>query len=84
MARLEPVEVGELGFFARLFVRFVDWVTRRKLGKALLSQKIAARHPRLLFGRVMLEGMNMVSHTVDERLKTLTSLRAAMLTGCPH
>lgn len=84
MARLEPAALEELGFFSRLFVRFVYWVTRKKVGKVLLSQQVAAHHPRLLFGRSMLEGSMMGSHTVDERLKTLVSLRAAMLVGCPH
>jgi hypothetical protein len=84
MARLEPVELEHLGFFSRLFVRFVYWMTRKKLGKVLLSAKIAAHHPRLFFGRSMIEGANMGSHTVDDRLKTLASLRTSMLAGCPH
>lgn len=84
MARLQPVPLGELGFFSRLFVRFVYWVTRRKLGKVLSSQQVAAHHPRLLFGRSTLEGTMLGSHAVDDRLKTLTSMRAAMLIGCPH
>ncbi len=84
MARLEPVELGRLGFFARIFTRIVYWVTRRKVGKVLLSQKIAAHHTPLLFGRSTIEGMALVSHRVDDRLKTLTSIRAAQLAGCPH
>jgi hypothetical protein len=84
MARLAPVELDRLGFFSRLFVRFVYWATRKKVGKVLLSSQIAAHHPLLLFGRSMLESTNLASHRVDDRLKTLASLRAAMLAGCPH
>jgi hypothetical protein len=84
MARLAPVELDRLGFFSRLFVRFVYWATRKKVGKVLTSAQIAAHHPRLFFGRTMLEGTNLGSHGVDARLKTLASLRAAMLVGCPH
>ena len=39
---------------------------------------------RLFFGRSMIEAANMGSHTVDDRLKTLASLRTSMLAGCPH
>ena len=84
MSRIEPVDPRTLGFFSRLFVRFVGWVTRRKLGKNLSSGRIAAHHPRLLFGRSMMEAQLMGARRVDERLKTLASMRAAMLVGCPH
>jgi hypothetical protein len=84
MARLAPVELAELGFFARLFVRFTYWLSRRMLGKELLSAKVAAHHPRLYFGRSMVEGMALGSHRVDDRLKTLASLATAQAAGCPH
>jgi hypothetical protein len=84
MARLAPVELDRLGFFAQLFVRFVNWATRRMLGKELSSAQIAAHHPRLFFGSSMVESMMKLSHTVDDRLKTLVAMRAAMLVGCPH
>jgi len=84
MARIEGAKPGRLGWVAGLFVRFVYWVTRRKMGQVLLSQQIAAHHPRLLFGRSMMEGQLSTSHLVDDRLKTLASLRVAMVAGCPH
>ena len=84
MARLEPVDPRQLGFFARWLARLVDWATKRKLGKTLSSSRIAAHHGKLFFGRAMAEGMLLQSHHVDDRLKTLCSLRAAMLAGCPH
>jgi hypothetical protein len=84
MARLEPVPLERLGLFSRLFVRFVNWATRRMLGKELLSGKIAAHHPRLLFGRMMAESLALGSHSVDERLKTLASLATSQAAGCPH
>ena len=65
-------------------MRFVYWVTRRKLGTTLTSVRVAAHHPRLLFGRSMMESALMGSHLVDEPLKTLLSVRVAMLAGCPH
>ncbi len=84
MSRIEPVDPRKLGFFARLFTRFVAWVTRKKLGKSLSSQAVAAHHTRLLFGRTMMEAQLLGAKRVDERLKTLASMRAAMLVGCPH
>jgi hypothetical protein len=84
MARLEPVELGKLGFFARIFTRITYFVTRRKLGKVLSSQQIAAHHPKLNYGRATAEAMLLVSHRVDDRLKTLAGIRAAQLAGCPH
>jgi len=84
MARLEPVDLDQLGFCSRLLVRFIYWATRKKLGKELSPLKIAAHHPRLLFGRGLLEGLALGSHAVDDRLKTLASIRVALLAGCPN
>ncbi len=82
--RIEGAEPRKLGFFAGLFVRFFYWVTRRKVGTVLSSARVAAHHPRLLFGKGMMEAAVLASHRVDDRLKTLASVRVAMLAGCPH
>jgi hypothetical protein len=84
MARLDPVDLDRLGFFSRQFVRFVYWVSERMLGKVVLPLKIAAHHPRLLFGRSLVEGVALGSHSVDDRLKTLASLSVSLAVGCPH
>jgi hypothetical protein len=44
MARIAGVEPEQAGWF----VRFVYWMVRRKLGRVVLSIRIAAHHPRLL------------------------------------
>jgi hypothetical protein len=44
MARIAGVEPERAG----LFVRFVYWMVRRKLGRVVLPIKITAHHPRLL------------------------------------
>ncbi len=84
MARLDPVDVRKLGFFARIFTRIVYFVTRRKMGKVVSSQQIASHHPRLSYGRATMEATLLFSHRVDDRLKTLAGIRAAQLAGCPH
>ncbi|HZS40002.1 MAG TPA: hypothetical protein VFF06_24380 [Polyangia bacterium] len=84
MPRIEGAEPRKLGFFAGLFVRLVYWFTRRKVGTTLTSMRVAAHHPRLLFGKSMMEAAALSSRLVDERLKTLTSVRVAMVAGCPH
>jgi hypothetical protein len=44
MARISGVEPEGAG----LFVRFVYWMVRRKVGRVVLPIKIAAHQPRLL------------------------------------
>ena len=79
MARITGVEKDSAG----LFTRFVYWMTRRKIGKVVLPVKITAHQPRLLRAMVKMEMGQAAVHSVDPALKTLASLKTAMLIGCP-
>jgi hypothetical protein len=78
MARIagEPERAG-------LFVRFVYWMVRRKLGRVVLPVKITAHHPRLLRSMGEMEAGQMAARSVDISLKSLASVKVATLIGCP-
>jgi hypothetical protein len=76
MAGVEPEQAG-------LFVRFVYWMVRRKLGRVVLPIKIAAHHPRLLRSVGEMEAGQMAAQSVDAGLKSLASVKVATLIGCP-
>jgi 4-carboxymuconolactone decarboxylase len=85
MARMKGVEPHEAGWFIRL----VYWVVKRKV-KALTGQsrilepiKITAHHPRLLKALGQMEGGQAAAKSVPASLKSLASLKAATLVGCP-
>ncbi len=78
MARIKRVEAHEAGWFVRLFYA----ITRRKIGRVVLPVKIAAHHPRLLRSLGEMEQGQMAAHSVDAALKSLASVKAAMLIGC--
>ncbi|MBZ5592887.1 MAG: hypothetical protein LAP39_11670 [Acidobacteriia bacterium] len=79
MARIAGIEPGQAG----LFVRFVYWLTRRKVGRVVLPIKIAAHHPRLLRSVGEMEAGQMAARSVDAALKSLAELKVAMQIGCP-
>jgi len=79
MARIAGVEPERAG----LFVRFVYWMVRRKIGRVVLPIKIAAHHPRLLRSVGEMETGQLAAHSVDAALKSLASLKVAMEIGCP-
>jgi len=79
MARIAGVEPEQAG----LFVRFVYWMTQRKVGRVVLPIKIAAHHPRLLRSVGEMEAGQMAAHSVDAVLKSLAELKVAMQIGCP-
>jgi 4-carboxymuconolactone decarboxylase len=85
MARMRGVEPHEGGWFTRL----VYWLVRRKVGKltgqARLIEpiKIAAHHPRLLRALGQMEGGQEAARSVPAALKSLASIKAATLVGCP-
>jgi hypothetical protein len=79
MARIAGVEPEQAG----LFVRFVYWMVRRKLGRVVLPIKIVAHHPRLLRSVGEMEGGQMAARSVDAGLKSLASVKVATLIGCP-
>jgi len=76
MQGIEPPQAG-------LFVRFVYWMVRRKVGRVVLPIKITAHHPRLLRSLVEMETGQAAARTVDAGLKSLASVKTAMLIGCP-
>jgi 4-carboxymuconolactone decarboxylase len=86
MARMAGVEPGEAGLFTRL----VYWLVRRKVGKIagrpLLVEpiKITAHHPRLLRAYGQMEMGQEAATSLPSGLKTLASIRAATLIGCPY
>ncbi len=79
MARIAGVEPERAGWF----VRFVYWMVRRKVGRVVLPIKIAAHHPRLLRSVGEMEGGQIAARSVDASLKSLASVKVAMLIGCP-
>jgi hypothetical protein len=83
MARISPADLTKQSFFARNFVRFIYWMTRRRLGKVVMPIQVVSQHSKLLRSYVMMEQAQTSSHLVDASLKSLVQLRAASLVGCP-
>ena len=85
MARMNGVEPDQAGWFNRL----VYWFVRRKVGKltgnARLVEpvKITAHHPRLLKAYGQMEMGQEAARSIPTPLKSLASIKAAMLIGCP-
>jgi 4-carboxymuconolactone decarboxylase len=86
MARIRGVEPEEAGWFVRL----AYWFTRRKLkqitGKESLPEavKILAHHRRLLRATAQMELGQEAARTLPRPLKSLASVKAALLVGCPY
>jgi AhpD family alkylhydroperoxidase len=57
-------------------------VSRRRYGQVMDPLRLFAHHPRVLAGYGALELASERSHRVEERLKHLAELRAAMICGC--
>jgi 4-carboxymuconolactone decarboxylase len=86
MARIPGLEPHEVGWLTRL----IYWLARRKIGQ-LTGQhrlvepiKIAAHHPRLFRAVGQMEMGQGAARSVPDRLKTLASVQAAALIGCPY
>lgn len=85
MARMEGVEPREAGWFTRL----VYWMVRRKMGKLtgksqlIEPVKVIAHHPRLLRAFGQMEMGQEAARTLPDKLKSLVSIKAATLIGCP-
>jgi len=79
MARIQGVEPEHAGVLVRLFY----WFVRRKIGRLILPVKITAHHPRLLRSLGEMEAGQMAARSVDAALKSLGSIKVAMLIGCP-
>ena len=86
MARIKGIEPQEAGWATRL----IYWLVRRKIGKIAGQErvvepvKIAAHHPRLLRAMGQMEMGQEAAQTVPSELKTLASIKAATLVGCPY
>jgi hypothetical protein len=81
--RLAPVEPRKLSFLARLFVRFVYWACRRKLGHVVQPLQIAAHRPGLLLGVGIMEEGQARCRALPAALKGLAQVRVATRVGCP-
>ena len=85
MARMQGVESHEAGWFLRLMY----WLVQRKMGKLtgrnrlIEPIKIAAHHPRLLKALGQMEMGQEAARSVPAALKSLASIKAATLVGCP-
>ena len=86
MARMQGVEPHEAGWFIRLMY----WLVQRKIGqitgkKQLIEPiKITAHHPRLLKALGQMEMGQEAARSVPVALKSLASIKAATLVGCPY
>ena len=56
--------------------------SRRRYGKVMDPVRVYAHHPKVLAGYAAFEMASERSHEVDERLKHLAQVRAAMVCGC--
>ena len=83
MPRISPADPSTKGLFTQLFLRFIFFLTQRKVGKVVMPVCVLANHPRILFGSGMLEDSLGRSHLVKEVLKDLAQIRVATLVGCP-
>ena len=77
MARIEPA--ARAGWFARLGY----WFSMRRFGRVAEPLAVAAHHGAIVFGYSTYELALDRARLVDKRLKTLASLKAAALVGCP-
>ena len=82
MARIQGAPANQGGPFRRLFVSFVYFLTRRRLGRVILPVQVNAHHGKIFWGYVQMEQSQMGSGLVDARLKGLAELRVATLVGC--
>jgi hypothetical protein len=86
MARIKGIEPADASWLTRL----IYWLVQRKVGK-LTGQKrliepvkITAHHPRLLKALGQMEMGQEAAKSVPIRLKSLASIKAATLIGCPY
>jgi hypothetical protein len=85
MARMQGIEPNEAGWLTRL----TYWLVRRKVAKLTERKvvvepvKITAHHPRLLRAMGQMEMGQEAAQSVPVSLKSLASIKAATLIGCP-
>ena len=85
MARISGVAAREAGWATRVFYWMVRSKTRKLTGHDRLMEPvtIAAHHPRLLRALGQMEMGQAAAQSVSASLKSLASIRAATLLGCP-
>jgi len=83
MARIPGAPGNQGGPFRRVFVGFVYWVTRRRLGRVIMPIQVTAHHAKIFWGYLQMEQSQMGAKLVDPKLKHLAELRVATLVGCP-
>ena len=79
MARIEGVPPDRAGFVARL----AYWFSRRLVGKVTSPLAVVAHDRPILQAYCGYEYFLGKARRVDRRLKTLASLKAASMVGCP-
>ena len=86
MPRIKGLEPHEAGWATRI----IYWLVRRKIAKLTGQErvvepvKITAHHPRLLRAMGQMEMGQDAARSVRPELKTLASIKAAMVIGCPY
>jgi hypothetical protein len=86
MPRINGIEARDAGWMTRL----VYWFAQRKLQKLtgksrpLEPIKIVAHHSRLLKAIGQMEMGQAAANSVPAGLKSLASIKAATLVGCPY
>ena len=85
MVRIPGLEPHQASWLTRLFYRLVRSKTRKLTGHARLLEPvmITAHHPRLLRALGQMEMGQAAATTVPASLKSLASIKAATLIGCP-
>lgn len=65
-----------------VFRRSLYLAMRKRYGKVMTPVRVMAHHPTICVGYVAMEVAAERAHGVDERLKELATIKAAMLAGC--
>ena len=86
MARLPGIEPRDAGLFLRGLYAVVRRKVNKAAGKASVVEPIQvhAHHTRLLMGMGQMEAAQEAAKSVDPALKTLASIKAATMIGCPY
>jgi hypothetical protein len=79
MARIEGVPQNRAGFLARFAYR----LSHKRFGKVAEPLAVAAHHAEIFRAYGGYEYFLARARLVDHRLKTLASIKAATLIGCP-
>lgn len=79
MARIEGIEPERAG----LLTRMAYWLARKKVGALPRPMTIYAHNPWIFRAYGGFEMAAQKASRVDARLKTLASIKAGSLVGCP-